>query len=1099
MLSKNNQVLARHAKADHQQRWALRKLTIGVASVLLGGTLLVINGTPVAADQVNPENATTVKSEPEMSNTKQDAENVVTLASTASDRPAVNATSGEQSPAGVGAEAMLATPAASPALSDPSVTPPQQPAALASDASGQMQPAVTKLQAPEMGWRKPEDSDRTVSYYVIVREVTLVKPDGEEVVMPLLPLRKGQVWDTLDYLDKEENDKLPLIHFDPIKVAPITGAKAPVIPAISQSVHSFLTTDLDKIEISYVIPPVQRTGMEVTPLPYGPEYDEIYDEIYDQYEDKATEYEKKIEAEGRKFGYLDVLLLKETYEYIWVEEKTITRTIHVHLPNGEVQTTKQPVTLERKYTSVAGSDEKKYGPWTVGRWESFTAPEQEGYTALSGSVDEAKVTSESLDAVVDIYYRADEAVIESGKEEKTITRTIHVHLPNGEVQTTKQPVTLVRQYTSVAGSDEKNYGPWNTGQWDAFTAPEQTGYTALPGSVAEIEVTSESLDAVVDIYYRADDPAIVAGKEEKTITRTIHVHLPNGEVQTTKQPVTLERKYTSVAGSDEKKYGPWTVGRWESFTAPEQEGYTALSGSVDEAKVTSESLDAVVDIYYRADEAVIESGKEEKTITRTIHVHLPNGEVQTTKQPVTLVRQYTSVAGSDEKNYGPWNTGQWDAFTAPEQTGYTALPGSVAEIEVTSESLDAVVDIYYRADDPAIVAGKEEKTITRTINVHLPNGEVQTTKQPVTLEREYTSVVGSDEKKYGPWTVGRWESFTAPEQAGYTALPGSVAEVEVTSESLDAVVDIYYRADDPAIVAGKEEKTITRTIHVHLPNDEVQTTKQPVTLERKYTSVAGSGEKKYGPWTAGRWESFTAPEQEGYTALPGSVAEVEVTSESLDAVVDIYYRADEAVIESGQEEKTITRTINVHLPNGEVQTTTQPVTLVREYTGVAGSDEKNYGPWNTGQWNAFTAPELAGYTAMPGSVASVEVTSESLDVVVDIYYRIDIPPKVEVGPDPEQPTTDPDPEQPMTDPDPEQPMTDPDPEQPTTDPDPEQPTTDPDLEQPIGHPVAPATVAPDQQANLPQTGNATSSLVALLGATLATFLGSLLLLGKRKR
>ncbi|WP_302176556.1 LPXTG cell wall anchor domain-containing protein, partial [Limosilactobacillus ingluviei] len=69
----------------------------------------------------------------------------------------------------------------------------------------------------------------------------------------------------------------------------------------------------------------------------------------------------------------------------------------------------------------------------------------------------------------------------------------------------------------------------------------------------------------------------------------------------------------------------------------------------------------------------------------------------------------------------------------------------------------------------------------------------------------------------------------------------------------------------------------------------------------------------------------------------------------------------------------------------------------------------------------------------------------------------------------------------------------------TTDPDPEQPTTDPDPEQPIGHSVAPATVAPDQQANLPQTGNATSSLVALLGATLATFLGSLLLLGKRKR
>ncbi|WP_430521968.1 mucin-binding protein, partial [Limosilactobacillus ingluviei] len=138
-----------------------------------------------------------------------------------------------------------------------------------------------------------------------------------------------------------------------------------------------------------------------------------------------------------------------------------------------------------------------------------------------------------------------------------------------------------------------------------------------------------------------------------------------------------------------------------------------------------------------------------------------------------------------------------------EQEGYTALPGSVAEVEVTSESLDAVVDIYYRADEAVIESGQEEKTITRTINVHLPNGEVQTTKQPVTLTRTYTKVNG--QTKYSEWTTGTWDSFTAPEQTGYTALPGSVAEVEVISESLDAVVDIYYRADEPAVVEGKEE------------------------------------------------------------------------------------------------------------------------------------------------------------------------------------------------------------------------------------------------------------------------------------------------------
>ena len=449
MLSKNNQILARHAKADHQQRWALRKLTIGVASVLLGGTLLVINGTPVAADQVNPETAIAAKSGPEISNTKQDAENAVTLAS---------------------------------------------------DASGQMQPAVTKPQAPEMGWRKMEDSGRTVDYYVIIREVTLVvNKNEEEVVMPL------QVWDTLDYLDEEENDKLPKIHFDSIEVTPITGAKAPKIPAISNSVHLFL--NMGDIENSYVGKPEQRIGeAEVTPLPDEPEYDEIYNKIYDQYEDKVTEYEKKIEAEGGKFGDLNVLFLKEKYQYYGVEEKTITRTINVHLPNGEVQTTKQPVTLTYTYSYTKVKDKPEYSEWTTDTWERFTAPEQEGYTASQSSVDEAKVTSESLDAVVDIYYRADEPAVVEGQEEKIITRTINVHLPNGEVQTTKQPVTLVRQYTSVAGSDEKNYGPWNTGQWEAFTAPELAGYTALPGSVDSVEVTSESLDVVVDIRYRIDIP-----------------------------------------------------------------------------------------------------------------------------------------------------------------------------------------------------------------------------------------------------------------------------------------------------------------------------------------------------------------------------------------------------------------------------------------------------------------------------------------------------------------------------------------------------------------------------------------------------------------
>ncbi|MEI2414122.1 mucus-binding protein [Ligilactobacillus salivarius] len=681
--------------------------------------MLFISGTTVSADNFIPKNESVSKVEKEVLNNNITEEKSINTSSevitketkgtdTTIDKTTLNVSEIDQQNNVVSSEIVPEKVQEIPTMSDASVeldnnTPTSEVEKV------QSQPTVFSYQPKESDSRKNEDGDNVVTYFVIVREVTIVKPNGDEEILPY------ESMDTLYYEIESENDDLPLINFKAIDVPPIPGAKSPVIPGISQTVNSFMEDGI--IDTSYVKPPVQRiSSPEVTDLLE----EEKYDELYDSYESKYKEYEKKFAKGDIQLNeYYDGLLIKEKYRYILdddpkpiegKEEKTITRTINVHLPNGEVQTTKQPVTLERKYTSVAGSDEKKYGPWTVGRWESFIAPEQEGYTAIPGAVDEVGVTSESLDAVVDIYYRADEPAIVEGKEEKTITRTINVHLPNGEVQTTKQPVTLERKYTSVAGSDEKKYGPWTVGRWESFIAPEQEGYTAIPGAVDEVGVTSESLDAVVDIYYRADEPAIVEGKEEKTITRTINVHLPNGEVQTTKQPVTLERKYTSVAGSDEKKYGPWTVGRWESFTAPEQESYTAIPGAVDEVGVTSESLDAVVDIYYRADEPAIVEGKEEKTITRTINVHLPNGEVQTTRQPVTLERKYTSVAGSDEKKYGPWTVGRWESFTAPEQEGYTAIPGAVDEIGVTSESLDAVVDIYYRADEPAIVEESEEVT-----------------------------------------------------------------------------------------------------------------------------------------------------------------------------------------------------------------------------------------------------------------------------------------------------------------------------------------------------------------------------------------------------
>lgn len=419
MLSKKNRILA----TNYKQRWAIRKLTVGVVSVLLGGTMLFISGTTVSADNFIPKNESVSKVEKEVLNNNITEEKSINTSSevttketdTTIDKTTLNVSEIDQQNNVASSETVPEKVQEIPTMSDASVeldnnTPTSEVEKV------QSQPTVFSYQPKESDSRKDENGDNVVTYFVIVREVTIVKPNGDEEILPY------ESMDTLHYGIESENDDLPLINFKAIDVTPISGAKSPVIPGISQTVNSFMEDGI--IDTSYVNPPVQRISVEVTALPE----EEKYDEPYYSYEPKYEEYEKKFAKGDIKLNGYDGLLIKEKYRYILdddpkpiegKEEKTITRTINVHLPNGEVQTTRQPVTLERKYTSVAGSDEKKYGPWTVSRWESFTAPEQEGYTAIPGTVDEVEVTSESLDAVVDIYYRADEPAIVEESEEVT--------------------------------------------------------------------------------------------------------------------------------------------------------------------------------------------------------------------------------------------------------------------------------------------------------------------------------------------------------------------------------------------------------------------------------------------------------------------------------------------------------------------------------------------------------------------------------------------------------------------------------------------------------------------------------------------------------
>ncbi|MBI1707031.1 YSIRK-type signal peptide-containing protein [Lactobacillus crispatus] len=88
-----------------------------------------------------------------------------------------------------------------------------------------------------------------------------------------------------------------------------------------------------------------------------------------------------------------------------------------------------------------------------------------------------------------------------------------------------------------------------------------------------------------------------------------------------------------------------------------------------------------------------------------------------------------------------------------------------------------------------------------------------------------------------------------------------------------------------------------------------------------------------------------------------------------------------------QETKDITRTIIVHEPNGTDQTVTQKATLTREVILYAPTGEiKSLGEWSTAKWGTYSAPEFEGYTPDKAQIDETTVNEDTQNTTVEISY-----------------------------------------------------------------------------------------------------------------
>ena len=315
------------------------------------------------------------------------------------------------------------------------------------------------------------------------------------------------------------------------------------------------------------------------------------------------------------------------------------------------------------------------------------------------------------------------------------------------------------------------------------------------------------------------------------------------------------------------------------------------------------------------------------------------------------------------------------------ETASTAPKGSIL---VAAQ--DKTAKVYHPGDQniPAVVDQSQlTKTITRTINVHEPGKSVTTTKQTVTLTQSVSVVDGKDVTYNGDWKVqgdSQWASYDVPSVPGYTASQSSVAQQEVTDATKDQTVNITYTANDG-----------TQTI-VYQDEDGSEVGKQVV------------------PGKTDETVKVTPDVPDGYV-LKGEVpSEVTIKPDDTPITVTVehgksHVTPDKPVnkgdlipdtkdkhypegLTHNDLNKTVTREITITDPTGKKTTTTQTVTFTRGATVDEVTNEVTYDDWSENGKHTFDkvdVPNVPGYTAS-GEVPSIAVTPETQSSKVNITY-----------------------------------------------------------------------------------------------------------------
>lgn len=677
-------------------------------------------------------------------------------------------------------------------------------------------------------------------------------------------------------------------------------------------------------------------------------------------------------------------------------KKTVTRTIQF-IGAGKQSPVVQTITATRTATKDTVTGETTYGAWT-GSFDQYNAPVLDGYTMTIDGQD-------STDGLVP-------SVSVDEKDPQNVTVTV--------VYTGKQGQQTVHYIDADTGKEVQVDNPQviratvGSTQQVNFTAPK--GYDLIPGQKTSEKITIPATDTGIDVFVRQHvDKFDSKNNPEnldltKDVTRTIIVNKPGEAAQTIKQTVHFTRTASVNAATGVTTYSDWSVdgtNTWDAYTADDVNGYTTYVDGKEGKDVASQEVTAytgnqTVNITYTANKQSVDIVYVDKN-GNEVGRQTVNGHTGSTEDVSPLLPSGYHLA---------------DDQTVPSTVTFPSDGSRKDPIKVTVEMDEHTYNPGDKDLDTKVsaeVRDKMFKTVTRTVNIYVPNEKGQEVKTTIVQEVHFArpvTVYGDGTVQYGDWAPQgdtKFDAINVDNFRGYDASVNGttpseqVPEVDnITADTADSTIDVHYLPQDQKVrfkvVDITDNKEIT---DLDITND----LEGPVITGKSGTEIPTDKVKAYVDqikklmeargyeFDSAIYPSDFDKDKDVDQQVILNFRHAKKNFEGTDDIPDNVKKGDNTALTKSDLTRDVTRKIILHTPNGDVEFT-QHVTAHRTATVDEVTHIATLGAWTTPDFASQDIPSYSGYTAKIGDSVVTSVPSAPVayvngdpqnasDVVVD--------------------------------------------------------------------------------------------------------------------